>query len=100
MMGYGIEMSGPETGEKKSTKISRIVATGNVVIHRSDGGSATAEQAEYFQEEEKIILTGGPVVKQESDVVKGDRIIIFLKEDRIVVEDSSVTIAPRPETAR
>ena len=71
------------------TKISKIVATGAVRISRAQGGLATAEKAVYFEDDEKIVLTGNPVVKQGSDFVEGDRITIFLKENRSVVESSA-----------
>ena len=66
--------------------ISKIIATGRVSISRAQGGLATAEKAVYFEDDEKIVLTGNPVVKQGNDFVEGDRITIFLKENRSVVE--------------
>lgn len=74
--------------EKDAPKIDRIVATGKVKIDRSLGGIATAHQAVYHQETEKLVLTGDPVVKQGDDFVAGDRITLFLREDRSVVEGS------------
>ena len=70
------------------TKILKIIATGDVRIRRAQGGLATAEKAVYFEDDEKIVLTGNPVVKQGSDFVKGNRITIFLEENRSVVESS------------
>ena len=89
-----------EKGDKDKTQIDKIVATGHVKINRSKGGTATAEKAIYYQEDEKMVLTGNPAVKQGNDLVKGDRITIFLNEDRSIVEGSkdskvSVTISPR-----
>jgi lipopolysaccharide export system protein LptA len=72
--------------EKGSPHIDRIVATGNVKIIRSTGGTATAQQAVYYQNEEKVVLTGEPVVKQGNDFVAGDRITLFLNEDRSIVD--------------
>ena len=74
--------------EEASRRIDRIVATGEVKIVRGLGGTATARQAVYHQEEETLVLTGDPVVKQENDFVTGDRITLYLKEDRSVVEGS------------
>jgi lipopolysaccharide export system protein LptA len=71
-----------------ATKISKIVATGQVKISRAQGGLATAEKAVYYEDDEKIVLTGKPVVKQGNDFVEGDRITIFLRENRSVVESS------------
>ena len=97
MVGYGVGMPHEQAGAEKAPQYEKIVATGNVIIRRAESGDATAEEAIYYQEEEKIVLTGNPVVKQDNDVVKGGRIIIFLKEDRVVVEDPTGTIAPRDE---
>ena len=73
---------------EKESKIDKIVATGEVRIKRGQGGVATAEKAVYFQQDEKIVLTGNPVVKQGKDFVEGDRITIFLEENRNVVEST------------
>lgn len=90
----------PAKGDENKTKIDKIVASGNVVIHRAKGGKATAEKAVYHQKDEKMVLMGNPRVEQGNDLVKGDRITIFLNEDRSIVESSedskvSVTISPR-----
>jgi lipopolysaccharide export system protein LptA len=90
-----------KTGENKNN-IDKIVATGQVRINRTKGGLATADKATYYKEDEKLVLTGNPEVKQGNDLVKGEQITIFLKEDRSVVEGSqdnkvSVTIFPKHE---
>jgi lipopolysaccharide export system protein LptA len=76
-----------------------------VIINRAEGGVATADEATYDQEFERLILTGNPTVKQGNDIVKGERITIFLNEDRSVVEGSeeqkvSVTISPRSKKGK
>jgi len=78
----------PSQQEKaeSETKLDRIVATGDVRFNRGQGGVATAEKAVYYQEDEKIVLTGRPVVKQGKDSVEGDKITIFLEENRHIVE--------------
>lgn len=80
-----------EAPEKKGsketgTKIDKIVATGDVKIVRAEGGVATGQKAVYYQLDEKLVLTGNPVVKEKNNFVEGDRITLFLKEDRSVVE--------------
>ena len=72
--------------EKASARIDKIVATGAVKIIRAEGGVATGEKAVYYQKDEKLVLTGKPVVKQGEDFVEGDVITLFLKEDRSIVE--------------
>jgi lipopolysaccharide export system protein LptA len=97
MVAYYETMPDQQKENEETTKIDKIVATGNVIVNRAEGGVATAEKATYFQKDERIILTGNPIAKRGGDVVKGERIIIFLKEDRISVEDSTVTITPSRE---
>jgi lipopolysaccharide export system protein LptA len=77
------EKKGPE---ETATKIDKIVATGDVKIVRAEGGVATGKKAVYYQLDEKLVLTGNPVVKEKNNFVEGDRITLFLKEDRSVVE--------------
>ncbi len=72
--------------EGVSARIDKIVATGAVRIVRAEGGVATGEKAVYYQQDEKLVLTGKPVVKQGEDFVEGDVITLFLKEDRSIVE--------------
>ena len=80
--------SSNESASKKS-KISKIVATGNVKIYRgTQGGIATSNKAVYYQDQDKLVLTGKPMVKQGQDFVEGVRITIYLKENRSVVESS------------
>ncbi|MDZ7699119.1 MAG: lipopolysaccharide transport periplasmic protein LptA [Deltaproteobacteria bacterium] len=90
---------------KASPRIDRIVATGDVKIVRSAGGTATAQKAVYYQEEEKIVLTGEPIVKQGNDFVAGDRITLFIAEDRSVVDSPQngkvkAVIFPKEETGK
>ena len=93
----------PGEGEgKENIKIDKIVATGKVKISRTNGGLALAEKAVYYRNDEKVVLTGKPVVKQGNDFVEGARITLFLKENRSIVEGSEnkkvrAVISPRSE---
>jgi len=73
---------------KEDFKIDKIVATGKVKITRTNGGLAMAEQAIYYQSDERVVLTGKPVVKQGNDFVEGAKITLLLKENRSIVEGS------------
>jgi len=73
---------------KEEIKIDKIIATGDVKINRSEGGLATAEKAVYYQNDEKVVLTGKPIVRQGNDFVEGSKITLFLKEKRSIVEGS------------
>lgn len=89
----------------ESNRIEKIVALGDVVINRSDGGMAQAGKAVFYQNEEKIVLTENPVVKQGLDFVEGHRIIMFLSENRSIIEGGEkkrvkATIFPKEEKAK
>ena len=70
------------------SKITKIVAEGHVKIQRKAGGEALAQHAEYYEGEDKVVLTGNPMVRQGQDFVQGNRITIFLNENRSIVESS------------
>ena len=77
------------SAEEKKFSIEKIVATESVVITRQDRGTATAEKAVYYHDSEKIVLTGNPMVRDKDRFEGGgNTIIVFLKEDRYVVEGS------------
>jgi lipopolysaccharide export system protein LptA len=82
------EKAGDGALDKGGFRIERIVASGDVKIDRPGGGSATADDVVYYEDEEKLVLSGKPVVKQGEDFVEGSLITLFLKEDRSVVEGS------------
>ncbi len=71
--------------------IRMLEATGRVKIEKEDG-RATCRRAIYYEADKKIILTGDPVAWQKGTRVSGKRIIMFLDEDRSVVEGDSQVI--------
>ncbi len=74
--------------------VSLIEATGRVKIMKEDG-QATCRKAVYHGDEDKIVLTGDPVAWQKGTRVTGQKITMYLGEDRSVVEGGSqVMIAP------
>jgi len=77
-----------EIVDQEKSKINKIVATGEVKITRAQGGVATAEKAVYFQDEEMVVLTGNPKAEEARGFVEGDRITIYVKENRSVVQGS------------
>ena len=64
----------------------RTVSSGNVKIITKDCKIGTAKRAEYYDAEQRVVLVGNARVWQEDNVVTGERITIFLAEDRSVVE--------------
>jgi len=73
------------------SEIDHIDADGHVELKQGER-RATADHAFYDQKLDKVILTGNPHVWEKDYEVKGQRMTIFLKENRSVVEDSQMTI--------
>jgi lipopolysaccharide export system protein LptA len=93
---------GKEAAQKESMKIEKILAKGDVKITRQSGGLATADEATYYWDEERVVLTGKPMVQQGEDFVEGTVVTLLLKENRSLVEGSGDTrvravISPRSE---
>ena len=86
-----------EAKERDSTpavserSIRMVEATGRVNIKKEDG-QATCQKAVYYEDQKKIVLTGEPIAWQKGTRVSGKRIIMFLDEDRSVVEGDSQVI--------
>jgi lipopolysaccharide export system protein LptA len=96
------EEKGKDLPQTEGTKIDKIVAKGDVRITRASGGLATAEEATYYWDDERVVLTGKPVVKQGDDFVEGSVVTLLLKENRSLVEGSGDTrvravISPRSD---
>lgn len=72
--------------DDKGDKIVRTVSTGNVRIITRDCRSGTAKRAEYYDAEQRVVLIGNARVWRDDNVVTGERITIYLAEDRSVVE--------------
>jgi lipopolysaccharide export system protein LptA len=80
-------------------KLRQIEARGGVKIIQGDR-IATGDVITYYNEEQKIVLTGNPRVWQGDNVINGEKITVFIKEERSIVEGStanrvSATIVPK-----
>jgi lipopolysaccharide export system protein LptA len=72
--------------DSKTDRVERVVSTGNVRIVTRDCRMGTAERAEYYDAEQRVVLIGNARVWRDADVVTGERITIFIAEDRSLVE--------------
>lgn len=74
----------PEPGGRGS-RVHEVVAVGNV---RIDQGTkwATGGKAVFDQGQRTLVLTETPVMHDGPNEVAGDRVIVFLDEDRSLVE--------------
>lgn len=69
--------------------VREIEALGNVVV-RKDGRVALSNRALYSSKEEKIVLTGDARVIENENQLGGDRITLFIRDDRSIVEGGKV----------
>lgn len=75
--------------DDKGERVLRIVSTGNVKIVTEDCRTGTARRAEYYDDEQRLLLIGDAKVWQEENVVTGEEIEILLAEDRSTVKGGS-----------
>lgn len=67
--------------------LERLEAQGRVTITEPNR-IVTGDQAVFYQDSQKIVMTGNAVMREGKNVIKGGKIIVFLNEDRGVVESS------------
>ena len=78
--------------------IKTVVATGNVKIVQLER-RATSQKATFHQDENKMVLDGEAVIREGENVIRGERVIYYVDEERSVVEGGkggrvSTTITP------
>jgi lipopolysaccharide export system protein LptA len=66
-------------------KLSQILATGNVRITQLER-RATGQKAIFQQDENKVILEGDAVLREGENVIRGERVIYYVDEERSVIE--------------
>ena len=72
--------------DDKGERVLRIVSTGNVKIVTEDCRTGTAKRAEYYDDDQKLLLIGDAKVWQEDNVVTGERMVMYLADDRSEAE--------------
>ncbi len=72
-----------------SRGIQEIDASGNVVV-RKEGRVALSRKASYYSKEEKIVLTGDARIVENDNQLGGERITLFIRDDRSIVEGGKV----------
>ena len=71
--------------------VSMIEAIGSVIIEKDDG-RATCRKATYYEAEGKIVLTGNPIAWQKGTRVSGEKMTMYLADDRSVVEGGTQVV--------
>jgi lipopolysaccharide export system protein LptA len=94
----GKALGQPSASAKDSNSIEKITAKGNVKVIEGER-MATGDDAVFDQDAQKITMTGNAVLKEGKNIIKGSKVVIFLQENRGVVESGekkrvSATIYP------
>jgi lipopolysaccharide export system protein LptA len=71
--------------------VREIEAHDNVVV-RQEGRVALANKAVYYSKDEKIVLTGEPRIIENENQLGGERITLFMRSERSIVEGGKVLI--------
>lgn len=78
-------------------QVERLEASGNVrVVRASDGLDARGAEGSYEEATGRLILTGSPVVTRNGDVLQGHRMVLFVRDDRLEVDEPRLRLAERP----
>ena len=75
--------------DTKDKGVREIEARDHVVV-RQDGRVAMANKAVYYSKDEKIVLTGEPRIIENENQLGGERITLFMRSDRSIVEGGNV----------
>jgi lipopolysaccharide export system protein LptA len=87
--------------DPNTKKLKEIVAVGNVKVVQLDR-RATGQKATFDQDKNKVVLDGEAVVREGTNVIRGERITFYVDEERSVVEPGkggrvSTIITPPPK---
>jgi lipopolysaccharide export system protein LptA len=72
-------------GVEGAGNLERVEAKGNVTITEGER-VVTGEEALFEQDAQKITMTGSAVLREGASIVRGDRIVVFLNENRGLVD--------------
>ncbi|MDP6524718.1 MAG: LptA/OstA family protein [Kiritimatiellia bacterium] len=76
-----------------TNQVKAVTALGNVRMIQEDK-KATCDKAVYVARVGEIVLTGNATLYRGKDVVKGERIVFWLNDDRMECTPGQLIIAP------
>jgi len=74
-------------------RVSHALAEEDVVISQ-DGRRATGARAELHPETGQVVLEGAPVVEEGPHRMRGERVVLWLDDERMECERCSIELAP------
>ena len=79
-------------------EITTLSAEGGVEV-QGEGWTARADRARYDRAEGRLELTGEPRIERGADVLRGERVLVWPADERLVVEQARGRLeAPRLPT--
>ena len=86
--------------DPNTKRLKEIMAIGSVKLVQLER-RATSQKATFQQDENKVVLDGEAVVREGENVIRGERIIFYVDEEKSVVEGGkgsrvNTRITPRP----
>jgi lipopolysaccharide export system protein LptA len=73
--------------DQATKKIKEIRGIGNVKIVQLDR-RVTSHQVTFDQDENKVVLEGDVVIREGENIVRGERVVYYINEEKAVVEGS------------
>ena len=83
---------------EKGENVERIRALGNVRVRKKDL-LASGKEGVYSVADDTVVLTGDPKVWRGRDAVAGEKIRIFLADERVEVEKARAIMYPGEKTS-
>lgn len=81
-------------GVERKRSLSTITATGDIKFIHGDR-TVFANRVVYSRKDEVMVFTGSPTIQEGLDKLKGEKITVFILEDRVVVEGGEAIIHPK-----
>lgn len=81
-------------GVDSKRSLSTITATGNIKFMHGDR-TVYANMVVYSKKGEMMVFTGSPTIQEGLDKLKGEKITVFILEDRVVIEGGEAIIHPK-----
>jgi lipopolysaccharide export system protein LptA len=98
----GKKPAAPSNAESEGPgELERVEAKGHVTISEGDR-IVTGEEGIYEQDTQKITMTGNAILREGANIIRGDKVVVFLNENRGMVEGTgnkrvSATIYPEEQ---
>ena len=81
-------------GVERKRSLSTITAAGDIKFIHGDR-TVFADKVVYYRKDEVMVFTGSPTIREGLDKLQGEKITVFILEDRVVVEGGEAIIHPK-----